>query len=152
MAAEKIKIARIGAFNTDKQGNKLINRNGKPYTRVLIDTTDGRKMSGFGTQETSGWNEGMEVEVEVTESNGYLNFSVPKKGSIDSQALEMAIKTHIDRHMTALRADLKIIADHLGVEPPKPTVGNTNVPYPTGEEMNPSPFDDREVPLPDDNF
>lgn len=154
----KITIERIAHFTNDKNGQPLKSaKTGKPYTRCLIDTTDGRKMSGFGNNVTANWNAGMEVDVEITESNGYLNFSVPKKGSIDSQALEMAIKTHIDRHMTALKADLKIIADHLGVEPPKPTVGNTNVPYPTDEGYsNPGPWDStedtREAPLPEEDF
>lgn len=148
MAAEKITIARIGSFNTDKQGNKLINKNGKPYTRVLIDTTDGRKMSGFGSQETSNWNEGMEVEVEVTESNGYLNFNLPKKEAVS----EMAIKTAVDQMLQPIRMSLARIEEHLGTAP-KPTIGNTNVPYPTDEGYNnPSPFDDRESPPLDDNF
>lgn len=155
----KITIAQIAHFTKDKNGNALVSKTGKPYSRCLIDTTDGRKLSGFGSQQTSNWNQGMEVEVEITESNGYLNFSVPKKGSIDSQALEMALKTHIDRYFGAIQHDLKIIAQHLGVEEPKPTVGNTSVPYPTDEGYsNPSPFDNRseedtrEAPLPDDHF
>lgn len=129
MAAEKVTLARVSHFKKDKDGNPLTTRAGKPYTRCLIDTTDGRKLSGFGNQTTSSWNEGMEVDIEVTESNGYLNFSVPK---MDNRLAEMAIKTHIDQKFAVLMADLKVIADHLGVE--KPTepdnIPGTGVPYP----------------------
>lgn len=82
-ALEKVTLARVSHFTKDKEGNPLTNKQGKPYTRCLIDTTDGRTLSGFGNQTTSNWNEGMEVEVEVSESNGYLNFKAPKAGQID---------------------------------------------------------------------
>jgi len=49
---------------------------------------------------------------------------------------EMAIKTHIDQHFASLKADLKIIASFLGVEPPTPTIGNTTVPYPPMTPQN----------------
>ena len=77
MAAEKVTLARVSHFSKDKDGNPLTNKAGKPYIRCLIDTTDGRKLSGFGNQTTSNWNEGMEVEIETSESNGYLNFNLP---------------------------------------------------------------------------
>lgn len=133
MAAEKVTLARVSHFTKDKDGNALVTKQGKPYTRCLIDTTDGRKLSGFGNQTTSNWNEGMEVEIEISESNGYLNFNVPKKGSIDSQALEMAMKTHITQEIAPVKEALRQIVKHLGVEAPQPTVGDTNVPYPTDE-------------------
>lgn len=132
--AEKVTITRIGVFTKDKEGNPLTTKQGKPYTRVLIDTADGRKMSGFGNQTTSNWKEGDEVEVEVTESNGYLNFRVPKQPtSAESVALERVLKTHIDRKFEALKADLKVIADHLGVEAPPKKVGNTGIDYPESD-------------------
>ena len=55
----------------------------------------------------------------------YKERTVGKPGQVNSapaaQLSEMGIKTHIDRKFDALQADLKIIADHLGVEPPKVT-------------------------------
>lgn len=88
MAQEKIKLARVSHFNKDKEGNPLTSKKtGKPYTRCLIDTVDGRTMSGFGSDVTSNWNEGMEVtiETEEVESNGrtFWNFKTPKQGSVD---------------------------------------------------------------------
>lgn len=139
MAAEKITIARIASFTKDKEGNQLTTKQGKPYTRVLIDTTDGRKMSGFGNKTTSNWNEGMEVDVEVAESNGYLNFSVPK---MSESVNEMAIKMHISQEIAPLKEALKAIVAHLNIEAPQPTVGNTNIPYPQDEGYSePTPED-----------
>lgn len=84
---EKVTISRIAFFNKDKDGNELKNKQGKPYTRVLIDTVDGRTMSGFKNQTTANWEEGMEVEVEVQEReyNGktYYNFNTPKQAPVD---------------------------------------------------------------------
>lgn len=80
--AEKITIARISRFKNDKDGNQFVNKQGKPFTKVLIDTTDGRTLSGFASAQNTNWNDGMEVEVDITEReyNGktYYNFSVPK--------------------------------------------------------------------------
>lgn len=85
--AEKVTISRISFFNKDRDGKDLVNKQGKPYTRCLIDTTDGRTMSGFKNQTTETWNEGDEVTVEVTEReyNGqtYYNFNTPKTGGKD---------------------------------------------------------------------
>lgn len=52
---------------------------------------------------------------------------------------EMAIKSHIDSKFAALQYDLKIIADFLGVEPPKQgqTLPGTNVVYPDGTGTHP---------------
>ncbi len=87
MATEKVTIGRISHLDKDRDGNKLVNKQGKPYTRCLLDTTDGRKLSGFGSQATSNWGEGTEVDIEITtvEKDGktYYNFSVPKKGDVD---------------------------------------------------------------------
>jgi hypothetical protein len=108
MATEKITLARVSHLNKDREGNPLTTKQGKPYTRCLIDTTDGRKMSGFGNQITSNWNEGMEVEVEVSESNGYLNFKTPKTGAVD---------------LSEVNAKLDKIIALIGNETTSPTTG-----------------------------
>lgn len=68
------------------------------------------------------------------------NSNVPKQttpqGTQTANITEMALKTYIDQKFAALQADLKIIADHLGVEKPKPTVGNTGMEYPEGPVDN----------------
>ena len=91
MAQETITLARVSHFSKDKDGNALVSQKGKPYTRCLIDTTDGRTISGFGNQTTSNWNEGMEVTIELSqvEKNGktYWNFSLPKAKTDLSEVL-----------------------------------------------------------------
>jgi hypothetical protein len=88
--AEKVVISRIGHFDKDKQGNPLKSKTGKPYTRCIIDLVDGRKVSGFGNSKTQGWSAGAEVEIEITKSGEYLNFSVPKveQGGMNEQDRE----------------------------------------------------------------
>ena len=79
---EKLKLERITHYEKDKDGKQLINRNGKPYSRCVIQTAD-KKYSGFGSQITRGWKEGEIVEVEVTQNGQYLNFSIPKPKVVD---------------------------------------------------------------------
>lgn len=75
----------------------------------------------------------------------YINRTVSNPNGNTSPAPKAAptgdVATKAD--IASLRADLKIIADHLGVEPPKPTVGNTDIPYPEGPEGE--PFPDEEI-------
>lgn len=78
MALEKVVLTRVSHFENDKEGKPLVSRTGKPYTRCLIDLADGRKASGFGNKVTRGWSDGAEVEIELTQSGDYWNFSVPK--------------------------------------------------------------------------
>ena len=74
----KIKINRIYHNDTDQAGSPLVTKAGKPYVRCMIYSTgtDGeeKKISGFGSENTKMWMANDEVDVEITESNGYLNF------------------------------------------------------------------------------
>ena len=105
MATEKVTLARVSHFTKDKENNPLMSKNGKPYTRCLIDTTDGRTLSGFGNQTTSNWNEGMEVSIEIStvEKNGntYYNFQTPKAGAVDLSE----VNTKLDQILTILNVD-----------------------------------------------
>ena len=76
---EKIKIARITFIENDKEGNQLKTKDGKPYTRCLLDAVDGRKMSGFSNPTAKTWQQGDEVEIEVEKNGEYWNFKTPKK-------------------------------------------------------------------------
>jgi len=76
---EKVTLSRVSHFSQDKNGNPLKTQAGKPYTRCLIDLTDGRKASGFGNQITQGWHEGDTVEIILEQKGEYLNFSLPKR-------------------------------------------------------------------------
>lgn len=82
------KLTFVKRTDSDQQGNALISKQGKPYTRVSIkiESKGDRYISGFGSKENEAWKVGDEVEISITESsskdkNGqpYLNFTVPKK-------------------------------------------------------------------------
>lgn len=81
MAITKVKLSRVAHFDKDKNGAQLVSKTGKPYTRCLIDLADGRKASGFGNVTTRKWNAGDEVEIDLTQSGEYWNFSTPKTES-----------------------------------------------------------------------
>lgn len=75
---EKITISRLSFIEKDKEGNQLKTRDGKPYTRCLLDTTDGRKMSGFSNPIAKTWQQGDEIEIDVEKNGEYWNFKTPK--------------------------------------------------------------------------
>lgn len=132
--AEKVTISRVSHFDTDKEGNQLKNKTtGRPYSRCLLELVDGRKPSGFGSEETRSWTAGQEVEVIITQSGQYLNFSLPKRdrivGASSHEDHERLIR--IEREVTATREMVLRIYKHLNVEDPKPTIGATDIPYPT---------------------
>jgi hypothetical protein len=77
----KVKITRIARSEKDKDGKELISlKNGKPYTKISLKTEQfGDKwLGGFGNTSNSLWKEGDTVDIQVTESNGYLNFNSPR--------------------------------------------------------------------------
>lgn len=86
----ELHITKIARFTTKKDGSPLVNKNGKPYTSVRIQTQEhGDKwLSGFENAEVKNWAEGATVDVEVTQNGDYFNFSIPKKDSVDNALLE----------------------------------------------------------------
>src|SRR3990167_808174 len=79
----KIILTKIYRSNKNKAGFALLNKQGKPYTRIAIQTNQhGDKwLSGFDNSLTSTWKEGMEVDIEVAVSGEYLNFKPIKESS-----------------------------------------------------------------------
>ena len=77
----KVTINKISRFTTDKDGKTLITKDGRPYTRVRIQTAEhaDQWLSGFENQDTQNWKEGNEVEIEIKQVGIYLNFSTTKK-------------------------------------------------------------------------
>lgn len=129
---EKVTIARIANFTKDKEGNQLKTKDGRPYTRCLVDLTDGRKVSGFGNVTTSSWNEGDEVEMEITESNGYLNFSVPKAQAGGMSEMDKEMMRRIDGNVNVIMRKVAEIYKHLGIDktPEYPDPENGTAPDP----------------------
>jgi len=98
---EKITISRISHFNTDKDKKPLVSaKTGKPYERCLIDTTDGRKVSGFGSELTRNWREGDEVEIDIEQKGEYWNFKTVKKegGGVNQEQMDRIEKMVTDIH------------------------------------------------------
>ena len=76
---EKITLSQIQHFAKDRQGKDLITKDGRPYEKCVLIAQGGQKYYGFGNQLTKSFTKGQEVEIEVTERNGYLNFKLPPK-------------------------------------------------------------------------
>lgn len=77
----KLTINKITRYTTDKDNKPLINAQGKPYTRVYLETVEypNVKLSGFDSKETSFLKEGSTLDAEVSQSGQYWNFKVLKK-------------------------------------------------------------------------
>lgn len=91
------KITYIKIDTTDREGNQLMGKNGKPYNRqtLKVESKGDRYISGFLNENTKGFAVGDEVDIQITESgkldkNGkpYLNWSLPKKGEVDNRLLK----------------------------------------------------------------
>ncbi|MEK7112317.1 MAG: hypothetical protein AAB875_03230 [Patescibacteria group bacterium] len=76
----KVTITKIHRATADKTGKPYVTQDGRPYTRLGIQTREhgASWLSGFGNNYNERWQEGMQVEIEVTtvekEGKHYLNF------------------------------------------------------------------------------
>ena len=77
---QKYKLQKIARFTTNKDGEALKTKDGRPYTSVTIKVAEhGDKwISGFGNAVNANWRDGDEVELIITPKGEYLNFSMPK--------------------------------------------------------------------------
>lgn len=73
----KVTLTTVYKSDKDKQGQPLINKNGKPYTKLAIKTKehDDTWLSGFDGKLTTGWIAGAEVEIEVKKNGNWTNFT-----------------------------------------------------------------------------
>ena len=69
-------ITKIIRSDKSKDGKPFMTKDGRPYTRVAIQTKEhGSKwLSGFENFTTKNWTEGQEVEIDVEVKGDYLNF------------------------------------------------------------------------------
>jgi hypothetical protein len=76
----KIKIEKLYRNDKDKNGNPLMSRTGKPYSKISI-TADEKMYSGFAGKWNETWKIGDEIDVEIEEAqyNGktYYNIKAP---------------------------------------------------------------------------
>jgi hypothetical protein len=86
-------LTKVTRYTTDKAGQPLKTKDGRPYTRVNIQTQEhGQKwLSGFGSNTNVNWKEGDKVELIVKENGEYLNFSEPKKTDLVDEKLEQIL-------------------------------------------------------------
>ena len=128
---QKLTITRIFTTDKDKNGNPLISKNNKPYTRMSIQTKEhGEKwLSGFKNQTSGAWQVGQEVEVIVKENGQYLNFETPKMEDKVDMNMEKVLN-----NLTRIHLLVNAIYEH--VVPQKIKVDSTGIEYPE-EEINP---------------
>ena len=91
-ANERMKVKFENAFfNTqNKEGERYINKNNKPFTMIAMFYDGGKKASmycenerdGWKMEQVRAWNEGDEIEVTFEESNGFTNFNLPSKAQV----------------------------------------------------------------------
>ena len=67
---QEYKLTKVYKTDKDKNGNQLINKNGKPYTRMSVKVAEhGEKwISGFESPVNKGWKEGGVVAMVIKEN------------------------------------------------------------------------------------
>lgn len=150
---EKQIITSLISYDKDRTGNPLMTKDGRPYTRLSIQTNlhGQQKLSGFASPATKDWRIGSEVEIKVTEARGtngavYFNFEVPKK---DEQALSSVKSLEIT--VLLLKNRVEAIEKYLDQKrpiPPGTKVANTDLEYPIMEKA--PNFDAHEYPMGDE--
>ena len=123
---DKVKISSVTHYEKDKQGNPLISKQGKPYSRCMIKTQDNRTLSGFGSQVTQAWKPNDEVEIEITQNGQWLNFRLPPKQptrdefaslSFELKALTVRIETLERKVFGSVEEEIDEVFDN--EEPPE---------------------------------
>ena len=79
----EITITKIHRADKDKEGKAYVTKDGRPYTRLGLQTKEHGTswLSGFDNYTTKNWKEGDTVDVEVTKVSSkdgkeYLNFKM----------------------------------------------------------------------------
>ena len=106
MNIEKVRLTKIYINDTKKDGTKFIDRNGKPYKKIAIQTD---KHAGYlsdfifrDDDEKKSWKVGDEVEIMVYQNGDYKNFKLPTRLDrleIRVNELEELIKTPDGRNI-----------------------------------------------------
>lgn len=98
---ETLHLTRVYRSDKDKNGQTLMGRSGRPYTKIAIKATEyGDKwINGFGNRDNNRWQDGDVVKARVVQSGQYLNLEmvseleqVMLKLDEMSNKLDMAIK------------------------------------------------------------
>ncbi len=104
----QVKLTNVYVTDKDKEGNLLMSKAGKPYTRMSIKTEEhgDRWISGFKNKGNESWKQGDTVEVIIKENGQYLNFDTPKPNDVNNEKLEDIMKM-----LTEIKLDVKAIKE-----------------------------------------
>lgn len=134
------KITYVKIDNTDREGNQLMSRQGKPYSRqtLKVESKGDRFISGFLNANTRDIKVGDELDITIVESdkldkNGkpYLNWSLPKPQDKVDDKLEQILNK-----LVGLQLSIGVLTDKLI---PKKTSN-----YPVNDLPEPFPDDSGE--------
>lgn len=79
-------ISKIKNYESTRDGQPLLDRNSRPYTRVTIQTDQrpGIWLSGFAYAGSPilSWRVNQQVEIDVVQKGEYWNFSIPKPPAV----------------------------------------------------------------------
>ena len=83
----KIVLTKIYISDEKKDGTKFIDKNGKPFKRVAIQTNSHGEtwLSSFSfrdTDEMREWKEGQEVQILISKRDDFWNFRIPTKADL----------------------------------------------------------------------
>jgi len=83
----KIVLTKIYISDEKKDGTKFIDKNGKPFKRVAIQTDSHGDtwLSSFSfrdSDEMREWKEGQEVQILISKRDDFWNFRIPTKGDL----------------------------------------------------------------------
>lgn len=92
---EKVKLNAIFFNKTDKQGNDLVSKKGRPYTMVQINYGEDLRASMYCDNEWNkkeldemrGWTSGDEKTLIFTQNGDFNNFSLPKDTDLLDQRI-----------------------------------------------------------------
>ena len=79
----KVKLTNIRVASQNKEGQPYLDKNGRPYQRIGIQTEQHVKewLGGLAYQGSPAlnWKVGDEVEIEIVQNGKYLNFNLPRQ-------------------------------------------------------------------------
>lgn len=142
-------ITYLKRDDTDREGNALKTKAGKPYTRMTlkVESKGERYISGFGSAQNKDWKVGDSVDITITEAEKtdkegrpYLNFTQPKP--IDKVGDDIAtIKSDIMKILLVVRnIDANTTAKSKIAYPSRADEGMTGEPFPDDSSEEEPPF------------
>lgn len=160
MEVKKYTLTGVWRNTTDKQGNPLKSKDGKPYTKLSIKTkeTGDKYVGGFGNKANEAWKVGDVVEIIVEQNGEYLNFKLPNKDDAQNERisklegrvtkLDLSVERRVEELFSKLKSDLVLeltgkfntTADYKKITAPHPKFDDTPDSIPLEAYNNEPPF------------